>query len=103
VDSCDSHPRSASSESSAHVMSERSAASSPWDVDPLFAESHSPDACVPVLPVPAPGVSVPATSVGGPALPASGPPPLPATHQVTNDTPTGRNTPRHFSRASAYC
>lgn len=66
-------------------MSERFAASSPSSVGPLFAGSRSPDACVPFLPVPVPGVFVLATSAAAPAPPASEPPPLPATHYMTRN------------------
>lgn len=66
-------------------MSERFAASSPSSVGPLFAGSHSPDACVPFLPVPVPGVFVLVTSADGPAPPASEPPPLPTTRYMTRN------------------
>jgi len=66
-------------------MSERFAASSPSSVGPLFAGSRSPGACVPVLPVPVPGVFVLVTSADVPAPPVSEPPPLPTTYYMTRN------------------
>ena len=85
IRSDNSHPRSASLESSVRVRSERFVASSPSSVGPLFAGSRSPDACVPFLPVPVPGVFVLATSADVPAPPASEPPPPPTTNYMTTN------------------